>query len=211
MTKPDGDHSSLSPASSPSADRKVVWGQREALDPNTPPPRPPRRGLSGGCLVAMLVGGLLVLGALGYVVVMALFIGGMAEDAVPGGGLDDFQMTFPTVTAPTTSVPSRPSGTATTQGADCRSGFTLSFPTGADLRNCALPGAYLAQADFTGSDLSGANLSYAYLEGANFTGANLAGANLAGARVTGVIWSNTRCPDSTNSDSHANTCVGYGT
>ncbi len=156
-------------------------------------------------MIAMVVVIVLVLGALGFVVFTGIVIGGMMEDSVPHGDLS-----WPSGGLPPTTVAPRPSGTATTQGADCRSGYILSFPTGADLRNCALPGAYLPQADFTGSDLSGANLSYAYLDGANFTGANLAGANLASARLIAVTWSNTTCPDGSNSDSHGNTCVGYG-
>ena len=48
------------------------------------------------------------------------------------------------------------------------------------------------------------------LAGADLTGANLAGATSGGADVTDVIWSNTVCPDSTNIDDNAGTCVGHG-
>jgi hypothetical protein len=86
-----------------------------------------------------------------------------------------------------------------------------------------LAGGHLVGCDLSGVDLTGANLTGAFLAGANLTGANLGGANLTGANLgdadlsfgnanlTGVVWSNTTCPDGTNSDTHANTCVGYGT
>ena len=49
--------------------------------------------------------------------------------------------------------------------------------------------------------LAGANLSYSDLTGADLAGADLAGANL------GVIWSDTTCPDGTNSNNDGDTCV----
>ena len=45
--------------------------------------------------------------------------------------------------------------------------------------------------------------------GANLTDAKLAGAELKGATVKDVVWSNTICPDGTNSDAHGDTCVGH--
>jgi hypothetical protein len=35
------------------------------------------------------------------------------------------------------------------------------------------------------------------------------GANFTDANLLGVIWSNTTCPDGSNSDNHGGTCVGY--
>ena len=56
-------------------------------------------------------------------------------------------------------------------------------------------------ADLTGADLTGANL----------TNANLTGATSKGAHFDHVIWSNTTCPDSSNSDAYTpHTCVGHG-
>ena len=61
--------------------------------------------------------------------------------------------------------------------------------------SCDLTGAYLK-----GANLTGANLSNAYLNSANLTDANLTNANLTDANLTDITWSNTKCPDGTNSD-----------
>ena len=92
---------------------------------------------------------------------------------------------------------------------------------GLDLSNAILAGADLSSgtdlsnANLNTADLSGANLSFANLSGANLNKADLTGANLTGAITTGanfnmVTWSNTTCPDGTNSSaSTPETCVGH--
>lgn len=87
------------------------------------------------------------------------------------------------------------------------SGMDLSNVT---LRDAGLFVANLAHTSLVGADLSEASLSYSNAWGADFTDADLSEATLTGANLTGVIWSNTTCPDGSNSDSHGNTCVGYG-
>lgn len=73
----------------------------------------------------------------------------------------------------------------------------------------------LRNVDLSGADLSGSFLGYADLSGADLTDADLGGANLTGAKLTDVIWSNTLCPDGTNSDDVAlpdgtkGTCEGH--
>jgi len=79
----------------------------------------------------------------------------------------------------------------------------------ADFTGATLTGANLQHDDFTGATLAGANLSGANLQAANLTGASLAGANLAGANLNRVIWSNTTCPDGTNSNIDGGTCKGH--
>ena len=74
----------------------------------------------------------------------------------------------------------------------------------ATLAECNLKGVNIAGAYLPGANLSGSNL-----KGANLTNANLAGANLKGANVKDVIWSNTICPDGTNSDANGATCVKH--
>ncbi len=83
--------------------------------------------------------------------------------------------------------------------------------------------ANLSNANLTGTNLQGASFSYADLTNANFSNANLSDfiipptvgsgtshADFTGAVLTGVIWSNTICPDGTNSDNDPNhTCVGH--
>ena len=93
---------------------------------------------------------------------------------------------------------------------------------GAHLPSADLSGSDLAGADLRGADLSNANLSNAALTSADLasadlTDANLASANLTGATLslatlTGVIWSNTTCPDGTTSATNGTTppsCVGH--
>jgi hypothetical protein len=46
---------------------------------------------------------------------------------------------------------------------------------------------------------------------ANLSGANLNGADVTGAgALLGVTYSNTTCPDGTDSDNDDGTCVGHG-
>ena len=91
--------------------------------------------------------------------------------------------------------------------------------TGANLRDANLTfarlggnlsGADLQGANLTNSDLAFANLTRANLTRANLAGANLRGANLTGANVAKARWSNTICPDGTNSndpDGDGGTCL----
>jgi hypothetical protein len=81
----------------------------------------------------------------------------------------------------------------------------------------SLAGANLAGRNLTGIDLRDANLRNANLTGANLAGANLTGADLSGAVLTGVnlssvVWSNTICPDGTNSGTNGTapaTCIEH--
>jgi uncharacterized protein YjbI with pentapeptide repeats len=86
--------------------------------------------------------------------------------------------------------------------------------TGANLSKSNLQGTSLKGANLTGANLAGANLIGAVLRSANLqsadlTNANLAGSTLQGASLGGVKWSNTVCPDGTNSDAAGNTCMGH--
>ena len=89
-----------------------------------------------------------------------------------------------------------------------------------DMSGANLTGAWMyGGGNWMGVDLSYADLTNAMmydldLRGANLTGADLTGADLAylntsygPADLTGVTWSNTTCPDGTNSDNSGNTCV----
>lgn len=104
------------------------------------------------------------------------------------------------------------------------SSFYYTNASGAKFNNAKMQGvdftgAILSGADFTNTDLSPFTLQdppyptpsqtniYTYT---NFTNADLTGAiGMASANVTGVIWSNTTCPDGSNSDSNGNTCLGH--
>jgi len=98
-----------------------------------------------------------------------------------------------------------------------------------DLTNAVLDAVNLTGADLTGANLSAASLTHANLSNATLTNANLAetdsravnltsgdltGANLSyaflsEAKLAGVIWSNTTCPDGSNSDANGGTCCGH--
>lgn len=76
---------------------------------------------------------------------------------------------------------------------------------GADLHGIDFRGTNLRSASFVGSDLR-----YARLDDVDLTNADLTGANWR--RSTGLasaIFSNTTCPDGTNSDANGGTCAGH--
>lgn len=84
----------------------------------------------------------------------------------------------------------------------------------ANLAASRLDHANLRGADLSRADLSNANLAYANLKGANLaravlTNVDLTGADLAGANLAGVTWSNTTCPDGTNSTTDGGSCRGH--
>ncbi|MCP4544736.1 MAG: pentapeptide repeat-containing protein [Chloroflexi bacterium] len=78
----------------------------------------------------------------------------------------------------------------------------------ADLTGANIRGAGLRNADFTGADLSDATLWAVYAPRADFTNANLEGAVISGI-TWGATWSNTICPDGTNSDDNLRGCRGH--
>jgi phospholipase C len=80
---------------------------------------------------------------------------------------------------------------------------------GDNLQAAILQGANLQRDDLTGVNLSGAILQGTNMQGDDLTNSNLTGAKLQGANVNKVIWSNTTCPDGTNSNTHGSTCVGH--
>lgn len=81
------------------------------------------------------------------------------------------------------------------------------FLVGANLRGDNLNSAQLQHAFLDGANLQGSNLHGADLSAADLSRADLTGANLHGATLTGAVWSNTTCPDRTNSDSDGGTCA----
>jgi hypothetical protein len=72
------------------------------------------------------------------------------------------------------------------------------------------PAPSLIRTDLRGADLHGASLRNADLTRADLTDADLFDVDLQGAVITGVTWSNTSCPDGTNSDSRARSAAGNG-
>jgi uncharacterized protein YjbI with pentapeptide repeats len=68
-----------------------------------------------------------------------------------------------------------------------------------------LTGATMSGGSYTESDFSGANLTNVDFSDSNLTGAT----NMASATRTGITWSNTVCPDGTNSEMNGLTCEGH--
>jgi uncharacterized protein YjbI with pentapeptide repeats len=82
---------------------------------------------------------------------------------------------------------------------------------------------FCSAADLSGAKLKSVNLSGMQLNGVNFAGAVFSGANLSNANLSplenaggfvliptnlsGVTWTNTTCPDGTNSNKDGRTCV----
>jgi uncharacterized protein YjbI with pentapeptide repeats len=95
----------------------------------------------------------------------------------------------------------------------------MSRMPGIDLACCDLAAGTFSSVGFgnavmTDTNLAGANLSSASLynvdlSNADLTGADMTGANWFDSTVTGVVWSNTTCPDGSNSDTNGGTCCGH--
>lgn len=82
--------------------------------------------------------------------------------------------------------------------------------TGSGLDNTNLTNANFTNANFTNAAFHNSNFQNTNLTNVNFTGAILLSAiNMVTANLTGVTWSNTTCPDGTNSDNNGGTCVGH--
>jgi hypothetical protein len=91
--------------------------------------------------------------------------------------------------------------------------------SGANLSRVNLAHANLAHADLAHADLAHATLVHANLRGAGLVGANLTdanlsgallkGANLTGARLAGARFSDTECPDGTNSTRNGGSCTRH--
>jgi uncharacterized protein YjbI with pentapeptide repeats len=103
-------------------------------------------------------------------------------------------------------VTSRPSMFLTTLTNTNLSGFDLSSfdVIDATLSNDVMTGVNLSKAEANNANFTNSNLT-----NANFTCTDLGNATMTGATLTGAIWSNTTCPDNTNSDDHASTCIGH--
>lgn len=77
------------------------------------------------------------------------------------------------------------------------------------------PGSIFYQANLTGANFTGSTVGQSNFDGANLTNANMtnanlfSAANLSTATRTGIIWSNTICPDGTNSNNNGSTCEGH--
>ncbi len=78
---------------------------------------------------------------------------------------------------------------------------------GADFTDADLQGDNLQGGTFLGATFMNANLAGSNLKSANLTGADLGGADVQGANLQAIVWSNTICPDRTNSNGDGSTCV----
>ena len=101
------------------------------------------------------------------------------------------------------------SGAEANSASFANSNLEHAFAENAILTGANLVSANLEDVDFTGANLQGANLQGSNLNGASFRHANLSGAHLGGANVRDVIWSDTVCPDGSNSSADGGTCAGH--
>jgi hypothetical protein len=81
--------------------------------------------------------------------------------------------------------------------------------TGIDLANAPLGATYFNYANLSHADLVDGHLKYAYLEHSNLTDADLRGAVISRSNLGGITWSNTICPDGTNSNNDKNHNCGH--
>ena len=81
------------------------------------------------------------------------------------------------------------------------SGVDLSSSDLSGLQNMELFGD-----DFTGADLSFVDFTDSDLRYVNFTGASLSNVKFVNSNLEWAKWSDTICPDGTNSDDNDNTC-----
>lgn len=84
----------------------------------------------------------------------------------------------------------------------------------ADLFEASIYRARLRETDLSGADLDGAdlveaNLTRAKLDGADLTDADFEGSDLTQTSLQAAVWSDTTCPDGTNSDRDGRTCAGH--
>lgn len=90
----------------------------------------------------------------------------------------------------------------------------------AKIRNADASNSVINNTNLSGADLSNSNFTSGAFVGSDFTNTNLTNANLtntqmneatnmSSANISGVIWSNTTCPDGTNSDNNGSTCIGH--
>jgi hypothetical protein len=133
------------------------------------------------------------------------------------------------------AAPKQPNGAYDLRNMNLKGAYLVGVSfAGATVNTVNMQDAVLIGADFTGatvvqSSLSGTNLTNAVLKNgsftdttfksATFTGANLTGATFTGATLkdaiglntatlTGVVWTQTTCPNGSNSGSTGGTCVG---
>ena len=81
--------------------------------------------------------------------------------------------------------------------------------TGANLSDGDFQDAYLRDANLTAAVLQRTQLDGANLRRAVLTDADLTDARLTDAHLVDAVWSNTTCPDASNSDDHGGTCCGH--
>ena len=89
-----------------------------------------------------------------------------------------------------------------------RNGSLRGVLAGADLSRANLQGATL-QGNYNGANLQGVNLSDAFVLSADFSNANLNFLivdNRTDFHAASITWSNTTCPDGTNSDDSGGSC-----
>lgn len=100
------------------------------------------------------------------------------------------------------------------------SNFEGAIFANADMRESTLTESSFIDANFTEANLGNSYFNDSVVTEATFTNANLSNVDFTGADLTdaididtatrtGIVWSDTTCPDGTNSDNNSNTCEGH--
>ena len=131
--------------------------------------------------------------------------GGYTTDQLIGLKADQFSENFAYRYFQNANFSQSDIGDTQLDGAD----FTNANFTNTVVSRCSAIGVNFTNVNFTGSGLSTSNFQNANFTNANLTNASLQDSNMDGTIRTGVIWSNTTCPDGTNSDDNGGTCEGH--
>jgi uncharacterized protein YjbI with pentapeptide repeats len=138
----------------------------------------------------------------------------MYETNLTDATLNDANLTDAVLVDSTLAGANVAGATLTGLESDLISGTPSALPSGWILfggyligSGASLSMASLVGLDASGMDLANINLYEATLTNANFTNTDLAGANMDLTFLMGATWSNTTCPDGTNSNSDGDTCV----
>ncbi len=79
----------------------------------------------------------------------------------------------------------------------------------ANFANTNFTGAFLIAAVVNNSNFTNTLFVNTTLDSVSFVNTNLLGANFSGSIRNNIFWSNSTCPDGTNSDNNGNTCEGH--
>lgn len=87
--------------------------------------------------------------------------------------------------------------------------FTDATFNNTQIFNGDLSNSNFSNTTFYNSIIGSTDVTNVNFTNTHFNQAGLVGTNATNAILTGATWTNTQCPDNTNSNDHGNTCVGH--